>query len=117
MQVFNTSLGCTSAPYIYEHHTVTYAVDVGEADAHHAFDSRGDASGTITLSQGMPNATQVIYEMTVRSNHLSLLDHVKVKSSSPEVAKKRSRFLLSTPRIKADSNQCMRFDITLFIPP
>ncbi|OCH89004.1 hypothetical protein OBBRIDRAFT_757143 [Obba rivulosa] len=117
MPEFSTSLNCQNAPFIYNSTTTTYMVPLGSATLDHSADFRGKAVGTIIVAQGAPDATELKYEMTLRTDDQSLFSNVVVDYPSVEDVSSgmESRFLLSTSNWV--SSACMRYDLTLYIPP
>lgn len=119
MPVYSTSLGCASAPYIYNSSKVTLSVPMGMT-ADHAMDIRGSAVGTFIVSQGAADATDIKYDVTIRTDDQNLLNSVTMRYDLPEEGNDRvaiSRLVIGTPFIEAGATSCMRFDITMYIPP
>ncbi|EMD37637.1 hypothetical protein CERSUDRAFT_114287 [Gelatoporia subvermispora B] len=117
MPEFNTSLGCQNAPFVYNSGMTTFTVPVSPTTLDHAMDFRGKAVGTITIAQGAVDATEVKYEMMLRTDDESLFNNVVVDYPSTDHidAGAQSRFLLSTSTWV--STACMRYDVTIYIPP
>ncbi|KAF8160656.1 hypothetical protein B0H34DRAFT_795544 [Crassisporium funariophilum] len=117
MPAYSTSLGCMDAPHIYNGSQVTVMAPIGTSHNDHSFDSRGGAVGTFTLADGDANAKEVKYQLTLRTNDESLLKDVYF--DFPELSEdnvvSKSRVVMTTPHIAAGS--CMRFDITMYVPP
>ncbi|PPQ95340.1 hypothetical protein CVT26_008185 [Gymnopilus dilepis] len=117
---FSSSLGCLDAPYIYNKSEVTVSVPLGTLNKDHAFDIRGSGVGTITVLDGDADATEVKYELTIRSDEQSLLD--KVSFAYPEINSdktvSRSRFVIETSQFTSpDQPHCTRFDVKMYVPP
>ncbi|TFK99985.1 hypothetical protein BDV98DRAFT_550842 [Pterulicium gracile] len=110
---FNTSLGCTTAPFIYTGVPALFSSVVDPKQAGHAIDFLGGTPGTITVHQAPPNETEVSYEMTLRTNDESLLEQVSVDFLD-------SRVLVSTPSLASSSSSsshiCARFDVKMYVP-
>lgn len=106
MPAYDTSLACSSAPFIYKDSTVTESIAV-DTSYDHTFDIAGSAVGTLLISQGAPQAEDVIVKMTLRTDNKAILSGVTFDSSS-------STLSLTTPM--DIPNSCMRYDMTLFIP-
>jgi len=115
MPAYSTSLGCVAVPYIYKDAMTTFTVPIGADKADHALDILGGAVGTFVVAQGANDSTEVKYEMTLRTDNKALLDDVSVHYPMPS---KDSRFVLTTPYPNASSSpSCIRYDITMYIPP
>ncbi|KAJ7703305.1 hypothetical protein B0H17DRAFT_1042654 [Mycena rosella] len=114
MPEFSTSLGCVSAPYIYTGAPVAFSVAVGTQNADHGLDVRGGAVGTIIVLEGAPTATEIKYEVTVRTDDEALLDDLQVPTPENPGTKK-SRAIISTPH--PAEGKCMRYDLKIFVPP
>ncbi|KAL1755683.1 hypothetical protein FB107DRAFT_290629 [Schizophyllum commune] len=115
LESIEEALGCPDAPYLYNSsELVRYAVSLG-SDADHALDVHGDAVGTIILDVGDANATEVVYEFTLRTNNAQLLDLVSIRQPQPELGD--HRMLFSTPRLGDGNSSCIRFDMVVRIPP
>ncbi|KAI5890635.1 uncharacterized protein SCHCODRAFT_085505 [Schizophyllum commune H4-8] len=112
---FGTALGCFDVPSFYlSSEVVRYAVPLGE-DAAHALDVHGDAAGSITLAVGDADATEVMYELSLRTNNTQLLDLVSVRRPQPELGDDRMLFT-TVPLSKGDTS-CARFDMVVRVPP
>jgi hypothetical protein len=119
MPAYSTSLGCNSAAYIYNSSKTTFGVPMGSI-FDHKFDIYGSAVGTFTIAQGSSDSTEVEYEMTLRTDDQSLLPQVSLRypTIDPENGLViDSRFMISTPHIDPQSTSCMRYDITMYVPP
>jgi hypothetical protein len=118
MPAFSTSLGCLSASHIYNGSQVTVTAPVGAA-YDHTFDVRGGAVGTFKIASGQADATDVKYELTIRASEQSMLGNVLF--TYPDIDEDNhvtdSRFIIDTPRYGAADKSCMRYDITLYVPP
>ena len=115
LESIGEALGCLDAPYLYNSsELVRYAVSLG-SDAEHAFDVHGDAVGTIILDVGDANATEILYEFSLRTNNAQLLDLVSIRQ--PQLELGDDRMLFSTPRLGDGNSSCIRFDMVVRIPP
>ncbi|KAL1736062.1 hypothetical protein EV714DRAFT_279446 [Schizophyllum commune] len=115
LESFGEALGCLDAPYLYNSsELVRYAVPLG-SDADHALDVHGDAVGTIILDVGDADATEVMYESSLRTNNAQLLDLASIHQPQLEVGD--NRMLFSTPRLGDGNSSCIRFDMIVRIPP
>lgn len=112
MPAYSSSLGCLTAPYVFEGGKTTVQVPVGDK-FEHSIDIHGGAVGTIVLAEGTADSADVSYQVTMRTDNESLLKHVSL--AYPTEQMKNSRLLVSTPRLEESS--CMRFDIIMHIPP
>jgi len=120
MPVYSTSLGCNAAPYIYNSSKTVFRVPMGTLHSDHAVEIYGSAVGTFTIAQGSSNSTEVEYETTLRADDQSLLQEIFLEYSTvdPEDGHvTNSRLLISTPHIEPRSLSCMRYDITMYVPP
>ena len=119
MPEFGTSLGCSDAPYIYKgaEQTILIPIATRNGDSS-AFDVRGGSIGTILIADGEADATEIKYTMTLRSTSEALLE--KVHLAYPETDSSgtitRSRLIVDTPHL-TDAGQCMRHDVTVYLPP
>ena len=115
MPEFSKSLPCADASNFYQgEEKLSYSVPV-DSDGQHTLDIRGSAVGTLVIAQGDYEASDLIYQMSVRTSKAALLDRVRVtypnKGTSEDVASKMS---LSTPIMLGDA--CLRFDMTVYVP-
>lgn len=118
MPAFSTSLGCLSAPYIYKSSKISFTVPIGAGNSDHTVDIRGGAVGTFTMAEGDPDSSGVQFELTIRTDDESLLDQVSVDYPiSEESAVINSRLSITMPYIESDAQSCMRFDLTMYVPP
>ncbi|KAI5832145.1 hypothetical protein K523DRAFT_350114 [Schizophyllum commune Tattone D] len=110
-----SALGCLYAPYFYNSSAVVrYAVPLGD-DADHALDLHGDAVGIMTLDVGDADATEVVYEFSLRTDDAQLLDLVSIRL--PQLDLGDDRMLFSTPHHGDGNSSCIRFDMVVRIPP
>ncbi|KAJ7497193.1 hypothetical protein FB451DRAFT_1075643 [Mycena latifolia] len=110
MPLYSTSLGCVAAPYIYAGPSTSFSVPVGAQNADHGLDVRGGAVGTILVLEGAPTATEVKYEITVRTDDRALLDDLVLVPPPNE-----NRVIVSTPH--PAEGTCIRYDLRIFVPP
>ncbi|KAI0365435.1 hypothetical protein BV20DRAFT_1101162 [Pilatotrama ljubarskyi] len=118
MPEFSKSLGCSDAPHFYNGTKMEITIPVGLHKDDHSLDMRGGAVGTIILAQGEADLKDVKYELSMRTDKESLLDIVTlVYPTQKEINDnlQASRLQLSTPR-NLESG-CMRFDVTIYLPP
>ncbi|KAG5637984.1 hypothetical protein H0H81_002345 [Sphagnurus paluster] len=117
MPTFSKSLGCLKAPQIYNTTNMVMTAPMG-TEFEHSFDIRGSAVGTFVIAQGDRDLQDVKYEMTLRSEDAALLDDIDIRF--PDIREDgsvlNSRLLITTPRTGPDSG-CMRYDITMYVPP
>lgn len=116
MPAFSNSLGCADAKHIYNPEQPVYSIPIG-TEADHTVDIRGSAYGTLLLTEGAPDATDIQLEMTLRTDNNGLLERVKMQYPTPEDVQSgdaQSRLLLQTPLV---GRSCMRYDMVLRIPP
>ncbi|KAH9910631.1 uncharacterized protein B0H18DRAFT_1177025 [Fomitopsis serialis] len=108
MPVFSKSLPCANAPHLYQgSEKITYSVPV-DSEGQHSIDLRGRLLGDY-------DASDVTYQMTVRTNNQALLDLVTVQYPSKDDGENlASRLRLSTPQFGTES--CMRYDMTVYVP-
>jgi len=112
MPVFSSSLGCLTAPHIYNGSKVIMTAPLGNEDDH-SFDITGSAVGTFTIAQGLADLKDIKYEMTIRSADPSLLDAVSIRYPNEDTP---GRLTVMTPRTGPEAG-CMRYDITMYVPP
>lgn len=113
--VFGSSLGCLAAPFIYNQSSVVFYAPMDPQRQDHAFDIRGSAVGTFTIVQGAPGSDDVMYEMALRADDPALLEDVRIHY--PDNSAGNNRFMITTPLFDSSSSACMRFDITVHVPP
>ncbi|KAI0656535.1 hypothetical protein C8Q70DRAFT_1056459 [Cubamyces menziesii] len=118
MPEFSTSLGCATAPHLYNGTAMDIHIPVGQHKDDHSVDIRGAAVGTIVLAQGDADLKDIRYEVTLRTDKASLLENIKLTYPTPEDVQDNmgeSRLQLATPMDLAGG--CMRYDVTMFLPP
>ncbi|KAI0915793.1 hypothetical protein AcV5_003615 [Taiwanofungus camphoratus] len=118
MPQYSSSLGCLKAPHIYNGAQTTYSVPIGIHGADHSIDITGQAVGTLVIAQGASDAADIKYELTLRTDNEALLGSVTMKYPTADEINEglsESRVHLSTPGFLASS--CMRYDMTLYVPP
>ncbi|TFY50275.1 hypothetical protein EVJ58_g11116, partial [Rhodofomes roseus] len=115
MPEFSKSLPCANAPHLYQgSEKITYSVPV-DSEGQHTIDIRGKAVGTLVIAQGDYEASDLTYQMTVRTNNQALLDLVSVQYPSKDDGESiASKMELSTPLFGTES--CMRYDMTVYVP-
>ncbi|KZT04645.1 uncharacterized protein LAESUDRAFT_682490 [Laetiporus sulphureus 93-53] len=120
MPKFSASLGCSDAPHLYGDSKTTFSVPINVDALDHIVDINGGAVGTLTIAEGAPGATEIKYEMTLRSSDASYLDLVTLSYSTPsevEDPMTQSRMSLVTPIYGEAAGACMRYDMTVYVPP
>lgn len=120
MPQFSSSLGCAAAPYIYNSSVIDYRVPIGSDRADHAMDIRGSAFGTLVITRGLPSSSDIIYEITLRTDDEALLEDVTVVYPIGHEQGEKvedSRFMIGTPFSLAGAPSCMRYDIKMYVPP
>ncbi|OBZ67196.1 hypothetical protein A0H81_12872 [Grifola frondosa] len=118
MPEYSTSLGCSDVPHLYNGSEVSWVVPVSVNKQDHSINLRGGAVGTLMIAQGASDATEIKYEMTLRTDDSSLLNDVILHYPTAEEMEddaESSRVLFTTPFITTSA--CMRYDLTLFVPP
>ena len=117
MPAFSTSLGCNDAPYLYNGSKVTFTAPVSTLHQDHSFVAYGGAVGTLTLADAEPDADEVKYEMVLRASDETLSKYVYFQYPEYDEDKTitRSRVLMTTRNSQGGS--CIRFDMTMYIPP
>lgn len=117
MPAFSSSLGCLTAPHVYNNTKVVITAQVGPENDH-SFDFRGSAVGTLLLAQGASDLKDVTYEMTLRTRNETLLKYIDIiyPDFNEDGSISSSRLIISTPRTGPETG-CMRFDIVMYIPP
>ncbi|KII92092.1 hypothetical protein PLICRDRAFT_154351 [Plicaturopsis crispa FD-325 SS-3] len=107
MPVYSSSLGCIDAPHLYNNSKVGYSVPLDHSLGHE-FEIMGSlAVGTLSIAQGAADATEVVYEMTLRSD----LDTVDTSTVDRSVVR------LNAYDDSKHPSSCLRYDVTLFVPP
>lgn len=90
-------------------------VSVPSGNRHdHAIDVHGGSPGTIFVTEGPADSTDVQYDILVKSNNEGLLSQVALLYPS-DTEVDNSQFLLSTPLSSEES--CLRYDIVMRVPP
>jgi len=117
MPVFSTSLGCMDAPHLYNGSQVTFMAAVNDQHQNHGFLSSGGAVGTLTLADGEADAHEIKYEMVLRASDEALLDSVyfEYPEYNEDKTVTRSRVSITTPH--GSGGSCVRYDMTMYIPP
>lgn len=124
MPKFNTTLGCEDASWIWQRKTVTFSVPVEDAK-HHEFNYYGEGrSGTaLIITSGDANATEVVYEMTLRSDKQQIADQY-FKFTTTEVSGGEQAIQRSVATLSAQNTGgfgapigCMRSDVIMRVPP
>lgn len=114
MPEFSKSLPCADASNFYQgEEKLTYSVPV-DAEGQHTLDIRGRGVGTLVIAQGDYEASDLIYQMSVRTNKAALLDRVSVSYPNKGAEDVNSKMSLSTPLVLGDA--CLRFDVTVYVP-
>ncbi|KAI0081317.1 hypothetical protein K474DRAFT_1636080 [Panus rudis PR-1116 ss-1] len=120
MPAYSESLGCQNAPYFFDGlETRTEIVALNPSKQDHSVDVRGGAVGTLLLTRGSPESTAVRYEMTLRADNSDLATKFVITNPSDEEIEEgtsSSQLKLVTPSF-IDAGSCMRYDVTMFIPP
>ena len=122
MPEFSKSLGCLDAKNYYTgNQDIYYSIPVGDKVDHDIL-INGGAVGTLTIAPSTSSKeTYVKHQLTIRSSDASLLKDVLIQtpggSSKPPSTKSTSYFSLSTSSGASQTDACLRFDVTVFIPP
>ncbi|PPQ99757.1 hypothetical protein CVT24_009660 [Panaeolus cyanescens] len=111
-------VGCANAPFIYNGSEVTMRHALSD-DSDHAFIITGKGSGTVTIFGGDEDATDVRYDMTVRTNDKKFIDDISFPGPSwhdgsnipGRLVLETTMFTLLKPEL------CQRFDIRVTLPP
>jgi len=113
---FGDSLQCHSTPNVWEAHTQSIARVKPGSRGEHAFDARGDAIGTITITSAEKGATELEYSIVLRVEDKAMLDKIHITYPSPEEALDEiSRMRLTTAR-NPSLTSCIRYDVTIAVP-
>jgi hypothetical protein len=117
MPAFSTSLGCMDAPHLYNGSKVTFMAPVNTQHGDHTFLTSGGAVGTLTLADGEADAQEIKYEMVLRASDEDLLKFVSFEYPENDEDKTitRSRVSMATPH--GSDGSCVRFDMTMYVPP
>jgi len=119
MPAFGESLQCDNAPFTYNNTVVNINAPIGTLYGDHGFDIRGYGVGTITIADGEVDATEVKYEISIKSNKEDLLGDVGFvyPDINDDGSVARSRLIIETSRIPGvDDRTCMKFDIKVYVP-
>ena len=124
MPEFSTSLGCLDAAHFYQDSKegVYYTIAIG-SDVDHDLVIDGGAVGTIVLAPSIDaDDHSVKVRTTVRTSDSRLLNSVEVHTPEssplpPSQAPSASYFKLLTPTYAEGVDTCMRYDLTVYIPP
>lgn len=111
MPEYSTSLGCASAPYIYNGEPTKYNVPVDGMVSHH-LDVLGAAVGTVVIAAAPADATDITLEFVVRTDDKLLLEQIKTKFTNRPTF---SSSIFTTP-VAVGANSCMRYDIIIYVP-
>lgn len=108
MPEYGTSLGCTSAPFVYPKDTFFSQVT---DETNFNMDIVGGAVGTVFLTRG--DSSGVVVKMLLTTDEEPLLEKsaVLMQEESTNVL-----FSLSTPLSSISEDACMRFDLIVQIP-
>ncbi|KAF8583877.1 hypothetical protein K439DRAFT_1188087 [Ramaria rubella] len=112
MPEYSTSLGCSDAPFTY--HTTHFSMGLPVDDSTFTLELTGGAVGTVFLTQSDTREASV--EMDLHTDEEPLLQKVSA-SLNDNTTTKISAFRLTTPSSASSPDACMRFDITVQIPP
>jgi hypothetical protein len=115
MPKYSSSLGCSSAPYIYSGAKVSYTIPVW-SKPNHALSIRGAAVGTLVIAEASADASDITLEMTLRTDDRSLLSGVKLDVPISDLPGVLTEATLTTPLFVDPHKSCMRYDITLYVP-
>ena len=122
MPAFGASLECKGASYIFDPDKKTHSVAFNASQASHTVQLHGDAFGTFIITEGAEDATDIKYDLVVKTNDESLLSSISFKHPSQDEVddgRASSQAILETPvnAPTAHNSPCMRFDIVLYVPP
>lgn len=114
MPTYSISLGCVSAPYLYKDtEELTINVPMGYSKSDHGFDVTGGAVGTLLIAEGPADLREIQYKISIRSDSKELLEQIQFAYPTSEGVEK-SLLKIGTP---AAPQSCVRFDITMYVPP
>lgn len=124
MPEYSKSLGCLKAPHFFQDSAngALYTIPVG-INVDHNIDISGGAVGTLVLAPSTSIGDDAIkVRASVRTDDASLLEHVKVHTPEsaplpPQDGKSSSYFSLITPNEASNENSCLRYDVTVYLPP
>lgn len=111
MPDYDSSLPCSSAPYIYQDGKITKSIPVGMSAPSNgfSFDITGSAVGTLELSPGAPGAEDVIVKLSLLASEKSVLSQVSFVASDTD-----NKLSLTTP--DDPRGACMRYHIVVYVP-
>ncbi|KAH7913156.1 hypothetical protein BJ138DRAFT_1134268 [Hygrophoropsis aurantiaca] len=108
MPEYSTSLGCMSAPHYYMGAKTNFTVPLG-AQFDHSLNIQGSALGTLVLAEGASDATDIVYEISLRRDDRDSFGDISIGTLGS------GKFHIQTPTIPSPPS-CMRFDVTAYIP-
>lgn len=118
MPEYSKSLGCEDGGNFYYQDTeeLYYSVPIDARRGVYSMDLSGGAVGTLFIAPSSDDEEQVKVKTTIRTNEKSLLDSVLIDVSND--AETDGYFKLLTPIMDYQKpKECMRYDLTLYIPP
>lgn len=121
MPAYSSSLGCedASASHWFQGSTdgFYYTIPIGQL-ADHEIRIEGGAVGTLEIapSDGAQDS-EIKVRTTLRTNEKALLDTVSISISDAQEPKGKSYFRIRTPLDAPSTSSCMRYDVTVFLPP
>ncbi|KZT04644.1 uncharacterized protein LAESUDRAFT_727823 [Laetiporus sulphureus 93-53] len=119
MPEYSASLGCTNASRVFSDVKTTFAVPTAPVEAVHSLDIAGSAVGTLTIAQGLPDASDIKYETFVHSSDPTLLDLIAfTQAPLPDRVDPlhETRVIVETPAFDIFTGACVRYDMTVYIP-
>jgi hypothetical protein len=118
MPQYGTSLACpeSEAKHLWLNGTTTRHVPV-DHEGKHSFDIRGLAEGTILIASTNATATELQYDVTIRTNNADSLRDImdKFPTAKDNERNADSRAIVSTPGLLG-GGACMRYDIVIRVP-
>ncbi|KLO19463.1 hypothetical protein SCHPADRAFT_843310 [Schizopora paradoxa] len=121
MPAYSSSLGCedASASHWFQGSTdgIYYTIPIGRF-AEHEINIKGGAVGTLEIAPSDSiDDSEIKVKTTIRTNEQALLDTVTVGLSDSREPQGKSYYRISTPLDAPSTSSCMRYDVTVFIPP
>lgn len=118
MPKFSTSLGCKDAPFTYKDGRQDFSVASG-SNSDHTLDILGVMPGTITITPGGFDSTEIKYEVLIKTNRKTLLEGVGIQlpTLNTDGSVTDSNVLIGTLKVPFDPKLCARYDVTIHVPP
>lgn len=118
MPVFGKDLGCDHASAFFQDAPKGYTLKAPIIEGAHHIKLMGSGVGTLIITSGASDATDVTYSVVMKGTDKALLDLAKVEVSETSFG---STLAFNTPSISAadltEGSKCIRFDLIMSVPP